>query len=139
MFCQKTVSPPETSPMPKPPISYEYGAFVVLPAKTVIGANPLNFVFGIPKAFIEEFREQHPEYEKADSSVVASRIFDLKQNEITLRLPNVEPVAPGFEIRPLTIDSFKLPATLPEPKFEISNGRIPIWDNRDLGAILRSS
>lgn len=120
--------------MPNPPSSYEYGAFAVLPARTVIGTNPLYFVFGISKALIEEFCEQNPGYEEADSFAVVSRILTLKQNEITLLFGGL---TPGFEIRRMIIDRFTYPDTLPQPTFTISIGRILIWDNQNLGANLR--
>jgi hypothetical protein len=118
-----------------PPVSYEYVAFAVLTAETVKGPDPLIFVAGIPKASMEEYCEQHTEYTKADSPTVALEILKSQQNEITIELGN-DWVS---EIKPLTIQSFQLPPTLPKPKFEISNGQIPVWDNQDLGAILNKS
>ena len=116
-----------------PPIAYSYQAFAVFPARTVIGTNPIYFVAGIPKTFMAEFRVQHPEYAKAGEPAVTTRILKLKENEIIARLGDI---APGFELRPITIEIFTLPSSLPTPRFRISNGGIPIWDNEDLGAQL---
>jgi hypothetical protein len=123
--------------MPNSPNSYEYVAFAVLPAKTVVGKDSQHYVAGISKVLIEKFCEQNPDTKEMNYFHVVLHIFELGQNqqEITLHLTAKWG---GFETRRMIIDDFELPSTLPEPDFTISNGQILIWDNQKFGATLRN-